>query len=65
MGNKISYVKKLEGVELVMVIGYVDNGMCSLFLRNAKYDKMFDFGIVDIDTANQLFKFFDTGVEIE
>lgn len=65
MSNRISYIKKLDGVELVMVIGYVENGMCSLFLRNTKHDKMFDFGIVDVDTANQLFKFFDTGVEIE
>lgn len=65
MGNRISYIKKLDGFELVMVIGYVENGKANVFIRNNKLDKVFDLGIVDLEDANKMFSFCDTNITIE
>jgi len=65
MANKISYIKKLNQYEMVILIGYVDKGQCSIFIRDSNGNKVFDFGIVGIDTANELFRFFDSNVIVE
>lgn len=65
MGNRISYIKKLDNFELVMVIGYVENGKANVFIRNPKLDKVFDLGVVDLEDANKMFDFCDTNITIE
>jgi hypothetical protein len=65
MGNRITYIKKLKDYEMVMLIGYVDKGQCSIFIRNSSGEKVFDFGIVGVDTANELFRFFDSNLVVE
>ena len=65
MSNRVSYIKDLKGYQLVMVLGYLGTGKCSLFVRNDKNDKVLDFGIVDTEMANNLFKFLDLNLTIE
>jgi hypothetical protein len=56
MGNKISYGKRVGDYNLIMVLGYVENGKCSLFLRDDNLNTIHDFGIVSVEFANFMFE---------
>ena len=55
MGNQISYIKRVGDYNLVMVLGYVEKGKCSLFLRDDNLKVYHDFGIVSVEFANFMF----------
>lgn len=55
MANKYSRIKSFGNYEVVMVVGYVDNGMCSVFVRDkTTRDDVAQFGIMDIKSGNWL-----------
>jgi hypothetical protein len=52
MANKYSRIKSFEDYEVVLVVGYVDEGMCSVFVRNKiTKDDVAQFGTMDIKSG--------------
>jgi len=60
MGNQVSYVKRVGDYNLVMIVGYVEKGKCSLFLRDDNLKTIHDFGIVSVEFANFMFENLNT-----
>lgn len=57
MGNAVSYIKDYGNVEFVMIIGYVQKGWCSLFVRNKEtHEKVIDFNVVRLEHAKVLWE---------
>jgi hypothetical protein len=55
MANKYSRIKSFGDYEVVLVVGYVDEGMCSVFVRDKiTKDDVAQFGIMDIKSGNWL-----------
>lgn len=52
---KVSYVKTIGEYDIVLNEGYVENGKASMFIRDASYNTIYDFGILDAKIAHWIF----------
>ena len=54
--DRHSWIRQIGDYQLVMVIGYVSEGMVSMFIRDKDLKHLCDFGIMSRQDANWLWE---------